>query len=46
MIHEGHDDIPVMGQHTVERILQKMQAEGYIEIVGAARATAYRKVRG
>ena len=40
------DDNPVMSQHTVERILQKMQAEGYIEKVGAARATAYRKVRG
>lgn len=40
------DDNPVMSQHTVERILQKMQAEGSIEKVGAARATAYRKVRG
>lgn len=40
------DDNPVMSQHTVERILQKMQAEGYIEKVGAARSTAYRKVRG
>ena len=38
------DDNPVMSQRTVERILQKMQAEGYIEKVGAARATAYRKV--
>ena len=38
------DDNPVMSQHTVERILQKMQAEGYIEKVGAARATAYRKM--
>lgn len=40
------DDNPVMSQHTVERILQKMQAEGCIEKVGAARSTAYRKVRG
>ena len=40
------DDNPVMSQHTVERILQKMQAEGYIEKVGAARSTAYRKARG
>lgn len=39
------DDNPIMSQHTVERILQKMQAEGSIEKVGAARATAYRKVR-
>ena len=39
------DDNPVMSQRTVERILQKMQAEGYIEKVGAARSTAYRRVR-
>ena len=44
--HQIMDDNPVMSQHTVERILQKMQAEGFIEKVGAARATAYRKVRG
>ena len=37
------DANPVMSQHTVERILQKLQAEGFIEKVGAARATAYRK---
>lgn len=40
------DANPVMSQHTVERILRKMQAEGYIEKVGAARATSYRRVRG
>lgn len=39
------DDNPVMSQRTVERLLQKMQAEGYIEKVGAARATCYRRVR-
>ena len=35
---------PAMSQRTVERILQKMQAEDFIEKVGAARATCYRKV--
>ena len=30
-------------QRTVERMLQKLQAEGMIEKAGAARATAYRK---
>ena len=39
------DDNPVMSQKTAERILQKMQAEGYIEKVGAARATCYRKTQ-
>jgi Fic family protein len=39
------DDNPVMSQRTVERILQKMQAEGYIEKVGAARATCYKRVQ-
>lgn len=39
------DDNPVMSQRTVERILQKMQAEGYIEKVGAARSTAYRRMQ-
>ena len=34
---------PSMSQRTIERILQKLQAEGVIEKVGAARATAYRK---
>ena len=37
------DDNPVMSQRTVERILQKMQAEDYIEKGGAARSTAYRR---
>ena len=39
------DANPAMSQRTVERILQKLQAEGYIEKVGAARATRYRKSR-
>ena len=39
------DDNPVMSQRTIERLLQKMQVEGLIEKVGAARATCYRKVR-
>lgn len=30
------DDNPLMSQRTVERFLQKMQAEGYIEKIGAA----------
>lgn len=34
---------PSMSQRTVERVLQKLQAEGVVEKVGAARATAYRK---
>lgn len=38
------DSNPTMSQRTVERILQKLQAEGYIEKVGAARATRYRKI--
>ncbi len=33
-----------MSQRTIERLLQKLQAEGYIEKIGAARATRYRKV--
>ncbi len=40
------DDNPIMSKHTVERILQKLQAEDAIEKVGAARSTAYRKVMG
>jgi len=39
------DDNPVMSQRTVERVLQKMQAEGCIEKVGAARSTCYRRAR-
>lgn len=38
------DANPGMGQRTVERILQKLQAEGLVEKVGAARATSYRRV--
>lgn len=39
------DDNPVISQRTLERILQKMQVEGYIEKVGMARSTCYRKVQ-
>ena len=37
------DDNPTMSQRTLERILSKLQSEGAIEKVGAARATAYRR---
>lgn len=36
---------PTISQRTIERILPKLQAEGYIEKIGAARATRYRRVR-
>ena len=39
------DANPTMSLRTVERVLQKFQAEGYIEKVGAARATRYRRIR-
>lgn len=39
------DDNPVMSQRTIERVLQRLQAEGYIVKVGAARATRYRKAQ-
>ena len=42
---EVMDANPTMSQRTIERILQKLQAEGYIEKIGAARATRYRKIR-
>ncbi len=38
------DANPSMSQRTVERILKKLQAEGAVEKVGAARSTAYRRV--
>ncbi len=38
------DANPSMSQRTVERILKKLQAEGVVEKVGAARSTAYRRV--
>lgn len=38
------DDNPTLSRRTAERVLQKLQAERYIEKVGAARATAYRRV--
>jgi Fic family protein len=37
------DANPHMSQKTIERILQKLQAEGTIEKIGAARATKYTK---
>ena len=40
------DDNPTLSKRTAERVLQKLQAEGVIEKVGAARATAYRRVEG
>lgn len=36
---------PWLSQRTAERVLQKLQAEGFIEKTGAARATAYRRVQ-
>ena len=38
------DDNPTLSRRTAERVLQKLQTEGVIEKVGAARATAYRRV--
>ena len=40
------DANPRMSQRTLERILSKLQQEGIIEKVGAARSTAYRRCRG
>ena len=40
------DAIPSLSQRTAERLLQKLQREGYVEKVGAARATRYRRVDG
>ena len=40
-----HGRQPHHEQRTIERLLQKLQAEGRIEKVGAARATRYRKTR-
>lgn len=37
------DDNPTLSRRTAERVLQKLQAEGCIEKMGAARATAYRR---
>ena len=37
------DDNPTMSQRTLERVLQRLQADNYIEKVGAARATKYRR---
>ena len=37
------DANPGLSQRTAERLLQKLQAEGAIEKIGAARATRYRK---
>ena len=43
--HEIVDANPTMDLRTVERVLQKLQAEGCIEKMGAARATRCRRVR-
>lgn len=40
------DDNPTLSRRTAERVLQKLQAEGVIEKVGAARATSYRRIGG
>ncbi len=37
------DANPGMSQRTLERILSKLQQEGMIEKIGAARSTAYRR---
>ncbi len=39
------DANPSMSKRTIERILGKFQSEGFVEKIGAARATAYRKSR-
>ena len=38
------DDNPTLSRRTVERVLQRLQAEGAVKKVGAARATAYRRI--
>ena len=38
------DANPSMSKRTIERILKKLQDEGVVEKVGAARSTAYRRV--
>ena len=40
------DANPGVSQRTLERILSKLQQEGVIEKIGAARSTAYRRCRG
>lgn len=37
------DAVPTLSQRTLERLLQRLQLEGYVERVGAARATRYRR---
>ena len=39
------DANPSMSKRTIERILKKLQDEGVVEKVGAARSTAYRRIR-
>lgn len=39
------DANPSMSKRTIERLLKKFQDEGFVEKVGAARATAYRRKR-
>ena len=43
--YEIMDANPTMSKRTIERILKKLQDEGAVAKVGAARATAYRRVR-
>ncbi len=43
--YEIMDANPTMSKRTVERILKKLQDEGLVEKVGAARATTYRKAQ-
>ena len=38
------DANPTMSKRTVERILKKLQDEGIVEKIGAARSTAYRRI--
>ena len=38
------DANPSLSKRTVERVLKKLQDEGFVEKVGAARSTAYRRV--
>lgn len=39
------DANPAMSKRTIERILRKLQDEGFVEKIGAARSTAYRRAR-
>lgn len=41
--YEIMDAYPTLSQRTIERALKKLQDEGLVEKIGAARSTAYRK---